>query len=211
MNQERISQLYALFRTLPQEVKDRVSSDEAHEALASLSRTLVLEDAQAAKLPLLVLRLVTQDLAPEAVKGEVGRELAVAADLAERITAEVKNGVLAPVSQALMFTGVDISRLGLDASATTSAPRGIPFDMPAGIQPIQSRPAEKEALTSSTCGWRRMKNYFWAPEYFSISLSIRKRPRPSTPAILIKSRMEFSRRSSSCCSATYHCRKLNVE
>lgn len=122
MTQERISQLYAAFRTLPEEVKDRISSDEAHEILADLARTLVLSDAQALGLPLLILRLTVQDLAPESFKAEAMQELGMDSGLAERITDDVRGKILAPVAQPLMFGGVDITRLGLDAAATTAEP-----------------------------------------------------------------------------------------
>ena len=45
----------------------------------------------------------------------------------------------------------------------------------------------------------------------SISRSMKNRPRLSVPMILNLSRIDLNRLSSSCCSATYHCRKLNVE
>lgn len=44
----------------------------------------------------------------------------------------------------------------------------------------------------------------------AISRSIRYRPSPVSPASASLSRMDLNSFSSSCCSATYHCRKLKV-
>jgi len=44
-----------------------------------------------------------------------------------------------------------------------------------------------------------------------ISWSMKNSPLPSVPMISILSKIPLNKASSSCCSPTYHCRKLNVE
>jgi hypothetical protein len=118
MTLEQISRLYIIFKTLQPEIKEWIASDAVTAAIEAIARRFVLSNEQSAQLPLLILRLVTQDLAPETLKAELAKEFSLAPDAAKTITEAIAKNIIAPIAPALRFNGIDTNLLGFNASAT---------------------------------------------------------------------------------------------
>lgn len=148
MTLEQIARLYVLFKTLQPEIKEWIASDEAATILKAIAARFVLSDEQERKLPILVLRLVTQDLPPESFKAETAKETGIDDALAKEITEAVAKEVIGPVAAALRYGGVDTNLLGFNAPpAPPSGLRGTsPPETPSQSQPgIQPSPAVQAA------------------------------------------------------------------
>ena len=131
MNAAQLAGLYAAFKTLQPEIREWLTSDEAAAATRLVAERLILSRAQETQLPILILRLVAQDIPPESFKAEVAQALSVTPDIAEQAIAGIAEGVLAPVAQGLRFAGIDISLLGFDAPPIPTATPQTPEPMPA--------------------------------------------------------------------------------
>lgn len=62
MTLEQIARLYVIFKTLQPEIKEWIASDDTAAIIQAIAARFVLSDEQEQKLPILILRLVTQDL-----------------------------------------------------------------------------------------------------------------------------------------------------
>lgn len=114
MTAEQITNLYIVFKTLVPEVKEWLTSDEVSGEITTLTKQLVLSDDQEMELPLIILRLVTQNLPPEQFKSVLQETLAIDHALAEKITDALAEKILAPIKQPLQFAGVNIDLLKFD-------------------------------------------------------------------------------------------------
>lgn len=121
MTEEQISNLYGTLKTLPPEARNWLTSDEIVAAVAGIAQELVLSRAQEIQIPLLILRLVTQNLPPENFKQEMIEILSINQELAEKIIDALKEKILMPIEKPLNFAGVDINLLRYNAPAASPA------------------------------------------------------------------------------------------
>lgn len=148
-----LANLYAVFRTLQPELRAWLTSEEAMAVIETIATTFVLSKAQERQLPLLILRLVTQDTPPESFKSALAERLGVSRDIAQNIAQAMREGIFSPVEQALRFNGVDTSAIGLDAPLTSMpvppppapAPMPTPMPPPSTPPPITTPPSQKPA------------------------------------------------------------------
>ena len=147
MTAAQMAALIAAFRTLQPELREWLTSDEAMAATAAIAERLVLSRDQEMRLPTLILRLATGDLAPESFKAEAAQALGVGSDIAEQATKGIAETILAPIAQALRFAGVDIESMGFDAPAAQAVPRErFPMPRPAALPETQAQaPAKTDA------------------------------------------------------------------
>ncbi len=128
MTSLQLAALHAAFRVLQPEIREWLTSDEAMEAIGAVGERLVLSREQKIQLPVLILRLVTQDISPESFKSEIAQALSVAPDIAAQATTMLAETVFAPVAQALRFSGIDTTALGFDSPAAPPAAQTIAPD-----------------------------------------------------------------------------------
>ncbi len=144
MTLEQIARLYVIFKTLEPEIKEWIASDDTAVIIQAIAARFVLSDEQERALPILVLRLITQDLPPESFKAELAKETGVDEGLAKSITDALAKEVIAPIGAALRYGGVDTNLLGFNAPSISSTP--IPPPAPQAIAetplPPQIAPAE---------------------------------------------------------------------
>lgn len=135
MTLEQIARLYVIFKTLQPEIKEWIASDDTSAIVKAIAARFILSDDQERKLPVLILRLVTQDLPPESFKAELAKETGVDEGLAKNITEAIAKEVIEPIGAALRYGGVNTNLLGFNAPASpasltrlraTSAPDPIP-------------------------------------------------------------------------------------
>ena len=145
MTLEQIARLYVIFKTLQPEIKEWIASDDTSAIIKAIAARFILSDEQERVLPLLVLRLVTQDLPPESFKAELAKEMNVDADLAKSITEAIAKEVIEPIAAALRYGGVNTALLGFNAPAPTSPLRPAGFE---GQAPTHSEPAPQAQTTT---------------------------------------------------------------
>jgi len=126
MTLEHIARLYVIFKTLAPEIKEWIASDDTAAIIKAISARFVLSNEQEPKLPILVLRLVTQDLPPESFKAELIKEVGVDENLAKEITEAIAKEVINPIAAALRYSGVDTNLIGFNAPAPTPTPEPTP-------------------------------------------------------------------------------------
>lgn len=156
-----LANLYAVFKTLQPELRAWLTSDEAMAVIEAIAGEFVLSKAQERQIPTLILRLVTQDIAPESFKAALAERLTISPDIATQIAESMRTGIFAPVEQVLRFNGVDVSAIGLDTplrpsdsggqaplrSPTPPAPAPMPIATPPTpmppptLQPTPTQPA----------------------------------------------------------------------
>lgn len=143
MTLEQIARLYVIFKTLQPEIKEWIASDDTSAIIKAIAARFILSDEQERVLPLLVLRLVTQDLPPESFKAELAKETGVDADLAKSITEAIAKEIIEPIAAALRYGGVNTALLGFNAPPTSpSGLRGTsaPDPSPTPQAPIVETP-----------------------------------------------------------------------
>ncbi len=133
MTLEQIARLYVIFKTLQPEVKEWIASDDTAAIIKAIAARFVLSDEQERALPILVLRLVTQDLPPESFKAELAKETGADAELAKGVTEAIAKEVIGPVAAALRYGGIDTNLLGFNAPAAPAghAEQAVPRPAPA--------------------------------------------------------------------------------
>ncbi len=137
MTLEQIARLYVIFKTLQPEVKEWIASDDTAAIIKAIAARFVLSDEQERVLPILILRLVTQDLPPESFKAELAKETGVDEGLAKNVTEAVAKEIVEPIAAALRYGGVNTGLLGFNAPAVSpadlarQAPRPVPAAVPA--------------------------------------------------------------------------------
>ena len=133
MTLEQIARLYVIFKTLQPEIKEWISSDDTSAIIKAITARFILSDEQRQKLPILILRLVTQDLPPESFKAELAKETGADAELAKSITEAIAKEVIEPIAPALRYGGVNTALLGFNAPATAPHPASeeMPHHVPA--------------------------------------------------------------------------------
>ena len=119
MTLEQIARLYVIFKTLQPEIKEWIASDDTAVIIKAIAARFVLSDEQERKLPILVLRLVTQDLPPESFKAELAKELGVDESMAKDITNAIAKDIVGPVAAALRYGGIDTNLLGFNSPPTS--------------------------------------------------------------------------------------------
>ena len=132
-----LANLYAVFRTLQPELRAWLTSDEVMAAIETIARAFILSKSQERQMPILILRLVTQDIPPESFKAALAERLGVSPDIAAHVAEKMREGILSPVEQVLRFNGVDVGAIGLDAPVT---PSPVPAPMPAAPAPLPVTP-----------------------------------------------------------------------
>jgi hypothetical protein len=152
MTLEQIARLYVIFKTLQPEIKEWIASDDTSAIVKAIAARFILSDEQERALPLLILRLVTQDLPPESFKAELAKETGVDAELAKSITEAIAKEVIEPIASALRFGGVNTSLLGFNAPASPTevapaTPTPIPIPDP---QPVTLKPENEVSPTDTT-------------------------------------------------------------
>ena len=131
MTLEQIARLYVIFKTLQPEIKEWIASDDMSAIIKAIAARFILSDEQERKLPILILRLVTQDLPPESFKAELAKETGVDIELAKNITESIAKEVIEPIASALRYSGVNTNLLGFNAPATpTKTPPAAPAPAP---------------------------------------------------------------------------------
>ncbi len=128
MTIQQITTLHAAFRTLQPEIREWLTSDEVLAATGAIAERLILSRAQEIQLPLLIVRLVTQNIPPESFKAEVVQALTLSPEVAEQIISSIVETILAPIAPALSFAGVDVALVGFNAPTT-------PFKLPEASPP----------------------------------------------------------------------------
>ncbi|MDO8582647.1 MAG: hypothetical protein Q7R63_01505 [bacterium] len=138
MTLEQIARLYVIFKTLQPEIKEWISSDDTSAIIKAIAARFILSDEQERKLPILILRLVTQDLPPESFKAELAKETGADAELAKNITEAIAKEVIEPIGAALRYSGVNTGLLGFNAPATAPHPASevMPRPVPAPQAPV---------------------------------------------------------------------------
>lgn len=133
MTLEQIARLYVIFKTLQPEIKEWIASDDTSAITKAIAARFVLSDDQERKLPILILRLVTQDLPPESFKAELAKEMSVDTDLAKGITEAVAKEIIEPIATALRYSGINTALLGFNAPPTPAHPANevVPHATPA--------------------------------------------------------------------------------
>ncbi len=144
MTLEQIARLYVIFKTLQPEIKEWIASDDTSAIIKAIAARFILSDEQERVLPLLVLRLVTQDLPPESFKAELAKETGVDTELAKNITDAIAKEVIEPIASALRYSGVNTALLGFNAPATAPHPasEAMPRPAPAPQPPIPTDPIQ---------------------------------------------------------------------
>ncbi len=144
MTLEQIARLYVIFKTLQPEIKEWIASDDTSAIIKAIAARFILSDEQERVLPLLVLRLVTQDLPPESFKAELAKEMNADADLAKNITEAIAKEIIEPIAPALRYGGVNTALLGFNAPATAPHPasEAMPRPIPAPQPPIPANPVQ---------------------------------------------------------------------
>lgn len=137
MTLEQIARLYVIFKTLQPEIKEWIASDDTAAIIKAIAARFILSDEQERALPILILRLVTQDLPPESFKAEVTKETGVEAELAKQITEALAKEVIEPIAAALRYGGVDTNLLGFNAPATS--PSGLRETSAAAPRPVEQK------------------------------------------------------------------------
>ncbi|MSR73832.1 MAG: hypothetical protein EXS60_02150 [Candidatus Pacebacteria bacterium] len=130
MTLEQIARLYVIFKTLQPEVKEWIASDDTSAIIKAITARFILSEEQERALPILILRLVTQDLPPESFKAELAKETGVDAELAKNITEAIAKEVIEPIAAALRYGGVNTNLLGFNA----------PSPIPQPAEQVVSRP-----------------------------------------------------------------------
>lgn len=120
MTLEQIARLYVIFKTLQPEIKEWIASDDTAAIIQAIAARFVLSDEQEQKLPILILRLVTQDLPPESFKAELAKDVGVDEGLAKNITEALVKEVITPIGAALRYGGVDTNLVGFNSPAPRS-------------------------------------------------------------------------------------------
>src|SRR3989344_4574291 len=145
MTLEQIARLYVIFKTLQPEIKEWIASDDTSAIIKAIAARFILSDEQERKLPILILRLVTQDLPPESFKAELAKETGADAELTKNITDTIAKEVIEPIAAALRYSGVNTALLGFNAPATAPHPasEAMPRPVPAPqaetpINPVQA-------------------------------------------------------------------------
>ena len=143
MTLEQIARLYVIFKTLEPEIKEWIASDDTSAIIKAIAARFVLSDEQEQKLPILILRLVTQDLPPESFKAELAKEASVDTELAKNITEAITKEVVEPIAAALRYSGVNTGLLGFNAPPTSpsSAPQADPIPVKTESAPETQAPA----------------------------------------------------------------------
>lgn len=130
MTLEQIARLYVIFKTLQPEIKEWIASDDTSALTKAIAARFILSDEQERKLPILILRLVTQDLPPESFKAELAKETGIDAELAKNITEAIAKEIIEPIGAALRYGGVNTALLGFNAPPTTPHPVSEPAPRP---------------------------------------------------------------------------------
>ncbi len=141
MNPRNLANLYAIFRTLQPELRAWLTSDEVIALVGTIGQELVLSSDQRTEIPILVLRLVTQDITPESFKAEISQALGVDSRISEQAMKRIAELILAPIAQPLRFNGVDISLVGFDTPASAATPTPEPMPAPTLIPIPTQAPA----------------------------------------------------------------------
>lgn len=132
LNAEYIKNLNLVFKSLPEPVKNWLTSKEAKDGLTDVITKFNLKEEQELALSRIVLRLVTQDLKPEGLISETITGLSVSESLARKIIESVNEKILGPIANDLLMVGVDIKLLRFNAPS--SAPLSSPAPVPKSIQ-----------------------------------------------------------------------------
>lgn len=140
MTLEQIARLYVIFKTLQPEIKEWIASDDTSALTKAIAARFILSDEQERKLPILILRLVTQDLPPESFKAELAKETGVDAELAKNITEAIAKEIIEPIGAALRYGGVNTALLGFNAPPTVPHPASEQVSRPAPA-PQEEMPA----------------------------------------------------------------------
>ena len=119
MTIEQIARLYVIFKTLEPEIKEWISSDDTAVIVKAIVARFVLSHEQERKVPILVLRLVTQDLPPESFKAELAKELGVDENMAKEMTYAIAKDIIGPIAPTLRYGGIDTNLLGFNAPPTS--------------------------------------------------------------------------------------------
>ncbi len=148
MTLEQIARLYVIFKTLQPEIKEWIASDDTSALTKAIAARFILSDDQERKLPILILRLVTQDLPPESFKAELAKETGADAELAKNITEAIAKEIIEPIGAALRYGGVNTALLGFNAPATAphpaneAVPRPAPTPAPAPHMDAPTNPIQ---------------------------------------------------------------------
>jgi hypothetical protein len=138
MTTEQLDKLYTIFRTLPEDAKDWFNSDEAAAKTADIAREFVLSEAQEGALPLLVLRLITQNITRQALPAALAEAANLDRQTAERVAAALVERVVGPALPALRFAGITLNET---APAPAAPPMPPPMPAPTPQQPTANETA----------------------------------------------------------------------
>lgn len=99
----------AAFDSLPQSIKDWVSSMQATYLIMDMNKRLGLKGDKASVIPSLVFRLITQSIDPLDFINELSYELNISFQVAKSITQDIETNLLKPIEAELKKdVGVDV-------------------------------------------------------------------------------------------------------
>ena len=116
----------AAYQSLPEQVRDWLSSDSVTFAIAETNTRLGLKEWRRRIIPTLVLRLIVQDIEPTDFINDLSRELNVSFQTAKAIAEDIETKVLKPIENELRReVGVDIKLIyfGKPGSRNSVAPQ----------------------------------------------------------------------------------------
>lgn len=151
MTTEQINSINISFRSLPEEIKDWLTSKEAGDMMLEIIQQFVLSHNQQLAAPFLLMRLVTQNLPPEQFKSTLAEVLAIDHALAEKITDALAEKILAPIKQPLQSAGVNIDLLKFDTprQSELNAPQAPTPEKIAANQTPQNPQSQSNAQNSA--------------------------------------------------------------
>jgi len=135
--------LQTAFSSLPDSIRDWLSSEEAAQTISEINEELGLEQDWRSTIPRLVLRLAVQDLNPRDFINETGMYLRINYQAAKTVTEKIINKVMKPIEGELFKIGIDV-RLTLDfPSPPLGQLANLPSAPPAGTKPPVAQPLTK--------------------------------------------------------------------
>ncbi len=144
--------LNLVFKSLPEPIKNWLTSNEIKEKLAGIIIKFNLKEEQELALSKIILRLVTQDLKPENLTSEISSDLSVDEIAAKNIIESVNEKILGPIADDLLTTGVDTKLLKFNIPS--SAPPIAPTPLRSPVQnKLQDKPFvlhEEKNIESAT-------------------------------------------------------------
>ena len=122
MDNENIKNLNLIFRSLPESIKDWLTSPEVSEKFSVIISRANLKEDQELALSRTLLGLVTQHLSPDNFTNEISKQLSLDESSAKEIAKDIEEKILKPITNDLLIVGVDLKLLHFNTPSFTAKP-----------------------------------------------------------------------------------------